>query len=257
MTSKLCWTSFVVMAVVAQVLTACAQRSASPSYAVSPSSPTDSFLDEKPAHAVEIGYAFSLGKYEVTFAEWDACVANAGCTYRPDDNGWGRGDRPVINVSYDDITSQFLPWLNRKFGLTGRRDAFRLPTEAEWEYAARAGTTTAWSCGDNEACLASAAVYRDNSGGRTANVGSKAANPFGLYDMHGNVEELTQDCYKETYAGATADGSAVAGLNSCARAARSGYWSGESRHLRSAFRYSYSPGDRSRFLGFRLARTLP
>jgi formylglycine-generating enzyme required for sulfatase activity len=210
--------------------------------------------NEKPAHAVQIDYAFSLGKYEVTFAEWDACVADAGCTYRPDDNGWGRGDRPVINVSYNDITGQFLPWLNRKFGLTGAKDAFRLPTEAEWEYAARAGTVTAWSCGDTEGCLASVAVY---SAGKTQPVGSKTANPWGLYDMHGNAWEWTEDCYADSYAGAPNNGSALQGGNACYRVSRGGSWVSNPGILRSAVRDLNSPGFRYYVLGFRLARTLP
>ena len=84
-----------------------------------------------------IARPFAVGKFEVTFAEWDACVAAGGCKHRPGDEGWGRGKRPVINVSWDDITKEYLPWLSRKTGKT-----YRLLTEAEWEYAARAGTTT-------------------------------------------------------------------------------------------------------------------
>jgi formylglycine-generating enzyme required for sulfatase activity len=235
-------------------LTGCAvpQRSSSASFASSPSS-----SDERPAHAVDISTAFSIGKYEVTFAEWDACVADAGCTHRPDDARWGRGDRPVINVSHDDITGQFLPWLNRKLGLTGRRDAFRLPTEAEWEYAARAGTMTAWSCGDAEGCLVATAVFAANSGGRTQVVGGKAANPWGLHDMHGNVWEWTQDCYKESYVGAPTDGSAALGSNACYRVVRGGSLDSYPMFFRSGYRYRNPPSTRIYDLGFRLARTLP
>lgn len=214
--------------------------------------------DEKPAHPVQIGYAFTLGRYEATFAEWDACVADHGCSHRPDDNGWGRGNRPVINVSYDDITGQFLPWLNRKLGLTGRRDAFRLPTEAEWEYAARAGTTTRWSCGDAEGCLSSVAVYSPGSNGRTAPVGGKGANAFGLYDMHGNAWEVTEDCYTDSYRAASGDGAANKGVPNCSRVMRGGSWdNGQQPLLRSAFRGVTLSDIRSSNRGFRLARTLP
>ena len=98
--------------------------------------------DEGPQRKVTIAKPFAVGKFEVTFAEWDACVAAGGCKHKPDDQGWGRGKRPVINVSWDDITKEYLPWLSRKTGKT-----YRLLTEAEWEYAARAGTTTPFSTG--------------------------------------------------------------------------------------------------------------
>ena len=99
--------------------------------------------DERPVHRVRIK-AFLLGKTEVTFAQWDACVAAGGCRRKPDDEGWGRGNRPVINVSWEDITEQFIPWLNKT---TGKR--YRLPTEAEWEYAARAGSESKYSWGNS------------------------------------------------------------------------------------------------------------
>ncbi|WP_295392796.1 formylglycine-generating enzyme family protein [uncultured Thiodictyon sp.] len=106
----------------------------------------DCFPDEKPAHQVQIP-AFEIGKYEVTFDEWDTCVADGGCTQKPGDAGRGRGRRPVINVSWDDA-QQYVTWLSRKTG-----KPYRLPSEAEWEYAARAGTQTAWSFGDDEKAL--------------------------------------------------------------------------------------------------------
>jgi hypothetical protein len=147
---------------------------------------------EGPQHRVTIARPFAVGKFEVTFAEWDACVAAGGCSHRPGDQGWGRGNRPVIDVSWNDITQQYLPWLSRKTGKT-----YRLLSEAEWEYAARAGTTTAFSTGrtitpeqanfDGNYTYGGSAkgVYRS----KTVEVGSFPPNAFGLFDMHGNLWE--------------------------------------------------------------------
>jgi formylglycine-generating enzyme required for sulfatase activity len=119
--------------------------------------------DEKPVHRVTIGYSFAVGKYEVTFAEWDACVAAGGCRgYRPSDRSWGRGRRAVINVSWVDA-QVYVNWLNKKLGLTSGQDRYRLLSEAEWEFVARAGTETRWSCGNSESCLSDVAWYGVNS----------------------------------------------------------------------------------------------
>ena len=165
---------------------------------------------EWPVHSVTVS-PFKLGKYEVTFAQWDACVADGGCEgYRSYDEGWGRGDLPVINVSWDDAQS-FIDWLNDKTG-----GNYRLPTEAEWEYAARAGTTTKYHFGDDEAQLCRYGNHADRStsfdrrnescsdgvGELPAEVGRYQPNSYGLYDMHGNVEEWVQDCWHWNYEGA-------------------------------------------------------
>ena len=160
---------------------------------------------------------FAAGKYEVTFAQWDACVAENGCTHKPDDQTWGRGKRPVINVSWNDA-QQFVGWLAKKTG-----KPYRLLTEAEWEYAARGSTKAidrppAFSTGPtinpNQANYdgnfiygggARMGIYRQ----KTLDVGSFKSNAFGLNDMHGNVWEWVEDCYKDSYAGAPTDGSAV------------------------------------------------
>src|SRR5262249_19680775 len=97
----------------------------------------DRYQKEGPQREGATPRPFTVGKFEVTFTEWDACVADGGCKHNPGDEGWGRGKRPVINVSWDDVTKEYLPWLSRKTGKT-----YRLLSEAEWEYAARAGTTT-------------------------------------------------------------------------------------------------------------------
>ena len=205
--------------------------------------------------------AFRLGKHEVTFAQWDACVADGGCCvmdvvdgicreYRPYDKGWGRGNRPVMNVSWDRAQS-FIGWLNGKTG-----GGYRLPTEAEWEYAARAGSTTKYSWGDdighNKANCDGCGSHWDDE--QTAPVGSFAANAWGLHDMHGNVWEWVQDCWHDSYEGAPGDGSAWESGNCYKRVFRGGAWYNSARHLHSANRSGSVRDGWADFLGFRLAR---
>ena len=145
--------------------------------------------DEHPEHDVTIGYHVAVGKFEVTFDEWDACLNDRRCTpSTSQDESWGRGKRPVINISWDDITREYLPWLNAKLGLSGV-NAYRLLTDAEWEYAARAGTTSRYAFG-NTISRSDAHFFDGPLGapvGRTVETGSFKPNPFGLHDMHGNV----------------------------------------------------------------------
>jgi formylglycine-generating enzyme required for sulfatase activity len=207
---------------------------------------------EGPQRKVTIRQAFAAGKVEVTFAEWDACVAASGCKHKPDDQRWGRGKRPVINVSWDDITKEYLPWLSRKAGKT-----YRLLTESEWEYAARAGTTTRYAFGDQ--ITKQQAQFSEGSlgsAGKTAEVGSFQPNRFGLFDMHGNVWEWVEDCYTDNDSSAPTDGRAVADAPSCLRVLRGGSWFNGPRILRSAYRFGNLPGDRGSDFGFRVARTL-
>ena len=143
------------------------------------------YSDEKPVHEVTIPYRFAVGKYEVTFREWDACVADGGCSHRPSDEGWGRGSRPVIYVSWHDA-KEYVKWLSRKTG-----EAYRLLSESEWEYVARAGTTTAYHFGSS--ISPGQANYLSNIG-KTVAVGSYQPNAFGLHDVHGNVWEWVEDC---------------------------------------------------------------
>ena len=179
------------------------------------------FSIEKPVHEVRIPGAFALSTHEVTFAQWDACVAGGGCGgHRPGDRGWGRGDRPVINVSWEDAQS-YVTWLSRETG-----ESYRLPSEAEWEYTARAETATKYSWGNE------IGVNRANCDGcgsrwddqQTGPVGSFVPNGFGLYDMHGNVWEWVEDCWNGSYAGAPSDGGAWESGNCAGRVLRGGSW---------------------------------
>jgi formylglycine-generating enzyme required for sulfatase activity len=210
---------------------------------------------------VTIAKPFAVGKFEVTFAEWDACVAAGGCKSELEDQGWGRGRRPVINVSWDDITQQFLPWLSRT---SAKR--YRLLTEAEWEYAARANTTTPFSTGrtitTDQANFDGKYTYGRSAMGqtraRTVEVGSFAANGFGLHDMHGNVWERVEDCWHPNYQGAPVDGSAwTSSCSESSRVLRGGAWNHYPTILRSANRYGGRVDFRYINLGFRVARSLP
>ena len=201
---------------------------------------------EKPAHLVQVS-AFEMDKYEVTFDEWDACVAGGGCTQKPGDEGWGRGRRPVINVSWDDA-KQYVTWLS---GKTGK--PYRLPSEAEWEYAARAGTQTAWSFGDDEEALGDYAWFGGNAGDETHLVGTKWPNPWGLYDMYGNVWEWVQDYWHFNYDNAPADGRAWEDAMGEERVLRGGSSFGYYRFLRSVSRARHVVGYRPQGDGFRLA----
>jgi len=207
---------------------------------------------EKPAHQVSVP-AFEMGRTEVTFEQWDVCVAFGGCEHLPDDEGWGRGDRPVINVSWDDIQG-YIRWLNRQ---TGKH--YRLPSEAEWEYAARAGRTSQYSWGDQKpVCrtnLVNGARFRGCKEKRTAPVASYPVNRFGLYDMHGNVGEWVQDCWNKNYQGAPSDGSAWLSGECGRRVLRGGSLGGLAGRLRSAYRNYLDRDYRILRFGFRLART--
>ncbi len=210
----------------------------------------EGYADEKHVRTVTVP-AFRLGKHEVTFAQWDACVADGGCNgYSPDDEGGGRSDRPVINVSWNEVQS-FIDWLNGKTG-----GNYRLPSEAEWEYAARAGSTTKYSWGDdignNRAnCRGCGSQWDDK---RTAPVGSFPANAWGLHDMHGNVWEWVQDCWHDGYEGAPTDGSAWTSGDCDWRMVRGGSWDDYPWGLRSAFRGRGVRSGRDGNAGFRLAQ---
>ena len=213
--------------------------------------------EELPVREVTIPGRFALSKHEITFADWDACVEGGGCDgYLPYDKGWGRGRRPVIHVNWDDAQSYVL-WLSRQTGET-----YRLPSEAEWEYAARAGTETRFNWGDD--FMIDLANCRDercrDAFPNTAPVGSFPANAWGLHDIHGNVNEWVQDCWNgDSYEGAPTDGGAwVVGEGDCrSRMLRGGAWSSTPEGLRSATRIRNYPLDRLNTVGFRVARALP
>ena len=215
--------------------------------------------DEGPVQDVSIGEALAVGVYEVTFEEWDACVRDGGCGgYRPKDRGWGRGRRPVINVSWEDAQA-YVRWLR---GKTGK--GYRLLSESEWEYVARAGTETAFHTGETisteQANYNGNHVYGRGRKGpyrrKTVEVGSFGANGFGLHDVHGNVREWVEDCWNGSYEGAPRDGSAWTRGDCGARVLRGGSWNYFPRNLRSADRYRDATGFRYSYAGFRIVRTL-
>ena len=221
----------------------------------SPESEGEGSDDEKPVHEVTIGKAFAVGVYEVTFGEWDACASGGGCNgYRPDDRGWGRGRRPVVNVSREDA-QLYVEWLSRRTG-----KGYRLLSESEWEYAARAGTTGRYHWGNritpSRANYVGNRASRDAYMGQTAPVGSYSPNGFGLHDVHGNVWEWVGDCWNGSYEGAPADGSVWEGGDCGSRVLRGGSWYDAPELLRSASRSRDSAGNRGGALGFRVARTL-
>jgi formylglycine-generating enzyme required for sulfatase activity len=209
----------------------------------SPDDDEDASDWEKPQHKVIISQSFYLGKYPVTQKQWWTVMGNNPSYFSGDDN-------PVENVSWYDI-QEFIKRLNEKKEGAGK---YRLPTEAEWEYACRAGTTTKYSFGDDEKLLERYAWYDKNSEGKTHPVGGKAPNPWGLYDMHGNVDEWVADWYGEYPKGEATDPTGPE--SGSARAFRGGSWRLEAQNARSANRGWYVPVLRPALLGFRLAASV-
>jgi formylglycine-generating enzyme required for sulfatase activity len=225
----------------------------------SPASEQGRSTDEGPQHQVTFAKPFAVGKFALTFDEWDACVAGGGCNgYRPGDNGWGRGRQPAINVSWDDAKA-YVAWLAKKTG-----KPYRLLSEAEREYVTRAGTTTPFwwggSISTSQANYNGNDTYGDGVKGqyraRTVPVDSFAPNPWGLYQVHGNVYDWTEDCYHDSYQGAPTDGSAWTSGGCGGRVVRGGSWVLGPDILRSAYRAWASADVRNSDLGFRVARTL-
>jgi formylglycine-generating enzyme required for sulfatase activity len=206
---------------------------------------------ESPPHRVTIAKSYAIARRETTFGEWDACVAEGGCTYKPDDHGWGRGNQPVIDVSWADAKS-FVVWLTQK---TGR--AYRLPSEAEWEYAARAGTTSKYWWGKD---IGKSNANCDGCGGvslhKTMPTGSFRPNGFGLYDTSGNAYEWVADCWNDSYAKAPKDGSAWTSGQCSQRVLRGGSFANNFSAARSAARFRYDIDVRYYANGFRVVRDL-
>ncbi len=228
--------------------------------------------DEKPQHKVKISKPLAVSKLEVTFDQWDACTAEGRCPIAGDDD-LGRGDRPAINVNYDDAHI-YTAWLSQKTGAK-----YRLLSESEWEYAARAGTTTPWYWGVSEGSEGSprscqyANVHDQNSRAahpmyvwsnhpcddgypETGPTGKYKPNAFGLHDMSGNVREWVEDCFRPGYAGAPTDGSAWNDASCEKRIVRGGGWIDGFQTVRSAYRHTQDGGLRSYQVGIRVAREL-
>ena len=207
--------------------------------------------NERPVHAVTVP-SFWMGKHEVTLSQWNACADAGNCTKYdlPKGQDQNPGGHPVTNVSWDNAQA-FIAWLNEETG-----SSYRLPTESEWEYAARAGSESLYSWGDvievNRANCLSQQCGDKWSG--TAEVGSFPVNAWGLHDMHGNVWEWVGDCVNENYRGAPSDGSAWESGDCGQRVVRGGSWGSPPRNLRSSNRDWTNRSYRSGYLGFRLAR---
>jgi formylglycine-generating enzyme required for sulfatase activity len=227
----------------------------------SPASEPERYDAEGPQHTVAIPKPFAVGRFAVTFAEWDACAEDGGCGgNKPSDNGWGRGDRPVINVNWNEA-KDYIDWLSKKTGKT-----YRLLSEAEREYAARAGTSTPFWWGRSiTPALAnyngSAEPYKGGGSKgeyrqKTLPVKSFKPNAWGLYQVHGNVWEWVEDCWNENYHNAPSDGSANTTGECGRRVVRGGSWSGDPLSLRAAFRDWYSSDNRDDLIGFRVGRML-
>ncbi len=224
----------------------------------SPEDEAGRFQDEGPSRRVTIS-PFAAGRLEITQDQYSACVAAGPCSPAPN-SGFGGGDHPATYVSWTDAKA-YIKWLSAQTGRT-----YRLLSEAEWEYAARAGTDTAYwwgeaadrafaNYGSDQCCLGSASG--EDRWERTAPVGSFPANAFGLHDMHGNVWELVEDCYAQYYASGRSDDGSPFVRGECAfRIYRGGSWSYDPRYLRSAYRSWSSVTNRSAHLGFRVARDL-
>jgi formylglycine-generating enzyme required for sulfatase activity len=201
---------------------------------------------EKPQHRVRIEAPLAVGRYAVTFEEYDR-FADATTREKPRDEGWGRGRRPVINVSWEDA-KVYVDWLSNETG-----QPYRLLSEAEWEYAARAGTMTRHWWGDG---ITSENANFNGNVGRTSETGTYPLNPWGLYETNGNVWEWGEDCWNEDYEGAPDDGSAWTSGDCYQRIIRGGSWKSKPGILRAAYRNRHKAGDRENNIGFRVVRTL-
>jgi formylglycine-generating enzyme required for sulfatase activity/serine/threonine protein kinase len=224
---------------------------------------SDALKMETPRRMVTFAEPFAVSVFEITLEQWDRCVADGGCSTRPRDNGWGRGSRPVIMVSWNDA-QEFTSWLSQKTG-----QSYSLPSESQWEYAARAGEESDWLSGDAARVCEYGNIAGQESGFRwqhedcgdqaameTLPVGSFRPNAFGVYDVIGNVAEWTLDCMNLSYLDAPADGSAWGRGICSSRMTRGGSWFTGTREVRLPARFNLKNGDRNDFTGFRVVRTV-
>ncbi|MAH84769.1 MAG: hypothetical protein CMF65_09325 [Magnetovibrio sp.] len=214
-----------------------------------------------PPHRVNITRPFAIGRYEVTFQEWSVCVAESGCTHTPDDHNWGRLTRPVININWNQAKA-FTKWLSTKTG-----HVYRLPSEAEWEYIHRAGTTTHFwwgddvgknraNCRDCESRSCCAIKINLCCSHKTKPIGAFLPNPFGVYDTAGNVFEWTEDCWNPNHKNAPTDMSARLDGDCHNRVIRGGSFYYFSKVARSYYRSKNPMNVKSYWLGFRVVREL-
>jgi len=207
---------------------------------------------ELPIKKITIKRPLAVGRYEITFNEWDSCYADGGCSKQPSDRNWGRGKRPVINILHTDI-AEYIIWISKK---TGHK--YRLPSEAEWEYAARAGSRTEFFWGD-KMILGSANCRGCGSrwsGQKSAPIGQFKPNAWGLYDVHGNVLEHVNDCWTPNHQNLPKDGSPVIINNCLSKVVKSGAWYYLSKVSRSASRVRNDTRVFSYFIGFRVFREM-
>jgi formylglycine-generating enzyme required for sulfatase activity len=216
---------------------------------------------EKPRRLVTIAEPFAVGVFEVTMQQWDQCFEDGNCTTRPQDNGWGRDSRPVITVSWNDA-QEYVAWLSDKTG-----QSYRLPSESEWEYVARAGEESDWHGGNPARVCEFGNIAgretgfswqhgscQDGAVAQTLPVGSLKSNDFGVHDVIGNVAEWTLDCMNLSYLDGPADGSAWNRGICSSRMTRGGSWFTGTREIRLPARFNLKTGDRNDFTGFRVVR---
>jgi formylglycine-generating enzyme required for sulfatase activity/serine/threonine protein kinase len=216
---------------------------------------------ETPKRMVTIAEPFAVSIFEVTMEQWDQCISDGACSTRPPDNGWGRGSRPVIMVSWNDA-QEFVSWLSNKTG-----QSYSLPSESQWEYVARAGEESDWLGSSPARVCEFGNIAGGESGFRwqheecsdqaaieTLPVGSFKPNAFGVYDVVGNVAEWTLDCMNLSYLDAPGDGSAWGRGICSSRMTRGGSWFTGSREVRLPARFNLKNGDRNDFTGFRVVR---
>jgi len=218
---------------------------------------------ERPSRTVNIPEPLGVGIFEVTLAQWDACYEDGACTRRLEDNDWGRGDRPAIMVSWSD-TQEYLQWLSDR-----TEKVYRLPSESEWEYFARAGEEGDWLGGGRSSLCDFGNIAGEESGfewrhqacpdpipAGTAPAGTFRPNAFGLYDVIGNVAEWTADCMNLSYLDAPVDGSAWGRGLCSSHMTRGGSWLTGSKDIRLSSRFNLKNGDRNDFTGFRVVRRI-